>query len=307
MDSIPGIQASPLPVRSACRPIWAALYVFSGQHSNLTAQFTFEDSAPIRAEVLGSESFTFHSYIGPGYAGEIDAISKQMNSRFGNRHDKFVLSPPDGTDYFLVTYPPTPVEAYPDVLQGTNVQLPASGTYRIGRQNNDLSVDHVASMAMPLHGQWQDVDQSDGEFLRFFADGVRLASPEYFVPAGVAFDPCMHDGGCSAEFLDRLFNTEMTMTIHYYRISRTADVLTRIPLKQVGTGWKSVQAQSASTTAQSGGDDDEFVYLPIVARQIKPTPVPTPTPQVPADDASGCPCGWFDSVGRMFDYIAPQN
>lgn len=275
-------------------------YIFSGQQTNLTAQFTLIDPSPIQVTVLGSESFGFRSYIGPGTADQMGPLNEQMQRRFGNRHDKFTLNPLTGADYFLVRYPPTPVEPYPDVLKEINVALPGGGTYRIGRSDNTLSVDHTASMAMPLYGQWQDRDQSDGEFLRFFSDGTRLASPEYFVPAGVAYDPCMRTGGCSDALLDQIYNTEMQLTIYYYQISRTATGLTRIPLRQIGTGWNPAQAQRSNPYQQL----DELIFLPIVARQLAPTPIPTP--QLPADDPTGCPCGWFDSIGRMFDYIPPQ-
>ncbi|MCB0107612.1 MAG: hypothetical protein KDE53_16945 [Caldilineaceae bacterium] len=302
-------------------------YVFSGRHANLTATFTMQDSSPIQVEPLGNETFTFHSYIGVGNAGQLDSLREQMQRRFGSRHEKFSLSPPAGADYFLVTYPPTPVEPYPDTMEEDNVPLAASGTYRIGREDNTLSVDHTASMAMPLHGQWQDADQSGGDFLNFFGDGTRLAAPEYFVPAGVGYNSCMRSGGCSDALLDQIFNTGMKMTIHYYRITRTADGLTRIPLRQVGTSWKGFAAQSAGVqsdamshaaelvdamqtmqvqveAARKKRGRDEVVFLPIVRYPVQPTPVPTP--QIPPDDASGCPCGWFDSIGRMFDFIPPQ-
>ncbi|MCB0189280.1 MAG: hypothetical protein KDE31_33650, partial [Caldilineaceae bacterium] len=292
-------------------------YVLSGRHTNLTATFTIEESSAIQVEQLGNESFTFHSYIGVGNAGELDSLRSQMQRRFGNRHDKFDLNPPEGADYFLITYPPTPAEPYPDTMQEDNVPLPAGGTYRIGRSDNSLSVDHTASMAMPLYGQWQDADQSDGEYLHFFSDGSRLASPEYFLPAGVSYNPCMRSGGCSDALLDQIYATEMQITVHYYRVSRVADVLTRIPLRQVGSRWKSVVTQNAATQADSMAhastmvdtmqaieQQDEVIFLPIIRIPTEPTPIPTP--QVPPDDVGGCPCGWFDSIGRMVDYIAPE-
>lgn len=305
--SFTGDGALDVPANMGCT------YVFRGRYTNLTAQFVIQESSPIQVELLGNETFTFHSYIGVGNAGQLDALRDQMQRRFGSRHDKFTLNPPEGADYFLVTYPPTPVEPYPDTMQDDNVPLAASGTYRIAASDNTLSVDHTASMAMPLRGQWQDADQSDGDYLRFFSDTERLAAPEYFVPAGIAYNGCMRSGGCPDSLLDQIYATEMQMTIHYYRISRIANGLSRIPLKQVGSHWKTAVAQSAEVTSNSAtdasadaavdalGQQEGSVYLPLIMYPVQPTPIP----QVPADDPSGCPCGWFDSLGRMLDYIAP--
>lgn len=279
-----------------------------GRHGNLTAEFTMQDSSPIQVEVMGSETFPFHSYIGVGNAGQLNELREQMQRRHGSRHEKFTLSPPEGADYFLVAFPPTPAEPYPVTMADDNVPLPASGTYRIGREDNTLSVDHVASMAMPLRGQWQDADQSDGSYLKFFANGTRLAAPEYFIPTGVPYQSCMRFGGCSEAVLDQVFNTEMQMTIYYYRVTRVADVLTRIPLRAVGSRWESSAQQSNAITASAQRQQDGVVYLPLVRNPVKPTPLPTatPKPNVPDDNPEGCPCGWFDSIGRMFDYIPPQ-
>jgi hypothetical protein len=42
---------------------------------------------------------------------------------------------------------------------------------------------------------------------------------------------------------------------------------------------------------------NEQVYLPYVS-------VAVPPPTIRDDgDRNGCPCGWFDSLGRMLDYV----
>jgi hypothetical protein len=274
------------------------VYNLTGRRTNLTATFVVTTPNYLTVAVQGQEDFIFHAYIGAGNAGHMAKLNEQMNRRHGNRHDKFDLTIPDGTDYVLVKYPPTPVDPYmgqPEI----NVFLPSSGTYRINGGDNTLSVDHVSSMAMPLFGQWQDADQSGGDYLRFFSNPRRLASPEYFVPTGVAYDPCMVNGGCSEALLDRIYGAEMTMTIYYYRIARVRDGLTRIPLKQVGPDWQpAANVAAAAQAARPGAKLDDTLYLPVVFA-TEPKPV-----ELPDGDAAGCPCGWFDGYGRMFDYIA---
>ncbi len=297
-------------------------YAVGGRRENLTAQFVVETTNYINVEALGSETFTFRSYAGAGNAGHFANLNGQMMRRYGTRHDKFDLHPPTGAEYVLVKYPPTPVDPYmgqPEI----NAFMPGSGTYRINGPGAMLSVDHVNSMAMPLYGQWQDADQSGGEYLSFFNSPTRLASPEYFVPAGVAFDPCMTNGGCSDALLEQVRNTEMTMTIYYYNISRTTEGLTKLPIKQVGPNWSAARAATRTTMAAPATVDqvsaavttaastdarsttavarapqrDNPVYLPLIST-APPAPV-----VLPDGDRSACPCGWFDGYGRMFDYV----
>ncbi len=285
------------------------VYNINGHRTNLTATFVVTTANYLTVEQKGQQDFSFHSYIGAGNAGQMAKLNEQMNRRHGNRHDKFDLAIPDGTDYVLVKYPPTPVDPYmgqPEI----NVFLPSSGTYRINAGDNTLSVDHVNSMGMPLFGQWQDADQKGGEYLRFFNNPTRIASPEYFVPAGIPYDACMVNGGCSEELLDRIYSAEMTMTVYYYRVARIRDGLTRIPLKQVGPDWSAAltAAQSAFAPAafapvtatipqQTIPGLDEAVFLPLIFT-AEPVAV-----ELPDGDPTGCPCGWFDEFGRMFDFV----
>jgi hypothetical protein len=288
-----------LPANSGCN-----LHL-AGDYGDLTAQYTFITASPIQIETLGSQTFTFQSYIGPGGAGRLESLRSQMEGRFpGIRHDKFPLTVPDGADYAFVHYPPTPVMPNPFGDIERNQRQPASGTYRFSTGvNNVLSVDHTASMGMPIFGQWQDADQAPGtSSLPFFSSTTILASPEYFVPTGIGYDPCMTNGGCSTELLDAIYNATMPMTIYYYRVTRTRGGLNRIPLTQVGPAWspgRSVELREDTellTAAQVA--NGEKLYLPLIQSEIISTPEP--------DDAAGCPCGWFDNLGRMFDYIPPQ-
>ncbi len=268
-------------------------------YANVTAEFVFNLPARISVTVLGSAAGTFRSYIGPGYAGQLDSLRSQMQARYKNRHDDIDVSPPAGTEFILVKFPPTPVDPYVDPNQ------PSSGTYRIRRPNGKLSVDHTNTMALPFYGQWQDADQSGGaEFLPAFSDGVRVSSPEYFVPVGFNYDPCMTNGGCPANLLEDIYNATMTLDLYFYKIDRIQNGLTQIPLRQVGPSW-SPGAVTASA-APAAGDahmaprwnaplvDETTLYLPAILY----------SEPIASDDPANCPCGWFDADGRMLDYVA---
>jgi hypothetical protein len=290
----------PVPANRGCA------IVFRGYRSNLTATFTINSPRRITIRELGSETFTFHSYIGPGDPGKIGGLASQMQRAFGNRHDKFAMRPPVGAEFAFVTFPPTPVHPYVDEPVEQNLQLPGSGTYRIGRLNSlNLSVDHVVSAPIPLYWQTRDADQSSGsEFLPSFTTPGELASMEYFVPAGIPYDPCMRTGDCSNELINQIYDATMQMTIHYLVIDRIDTGLTRIPLRQVGPSWSPGLAASEISAAQAtlpatapGGR--ARVHMPLIYADV---PV-----VLPPDDRTGCPCGWFDGDGRMFDFTpAPE-
>jgi hypothetical protein len=273
--------------------------IVRGQYNNFRAQFTVTAPQQVRVTVMGSESFSFHSYIGVGASGLFGSLNSQMHGRYGNRHEKFQLNPPAGSEYLLVNFPPTPIDPYAG-QDAVTYSLAGSGSYRIARSGNDLSVDHLNTMGLALYGQWQDVDQKGGEYLTFFSDGNRIGVPEYFLPAGVAYDPCMTNGGCSNSLLDRIYNATMTMNVYYYKVERIVDGLTRIPLRQVGNSWKPGLSLAAGGDVQAAANQEEKLFLPIVFTLDD-------TPTLPGDDPSGCPCGWFTADGRMVDYIEPAN
>lgn len=262
-------------------------------YTNVTAEFVFTLPAQISVTVLGSATGTFRSYIGPGYAGQLASLQSQMQARYSNRHDDITVNPPAGTEFILVKFPPTPVDPYVDPYKA------GSGTYRIRRPNGKLSVDHTNTMALPFYGQWQDADQSGGaEFLPAFSDGVRVSSPEYFVPTGISYDPCMTNGGCPANLLEDISNATMTLDIYFYQIERIRNGLTQIPLQQVGPSWSPAAVMASATPDaprwNSPLADETSLYLPAIL-YAEP---------IAADDPTNCPCGWFDSDGRMLDFIA---
>lgn len=266
-----------------------------GSHPELTATFVIQNApASVRMVSLGEETFQFHSYIGPGDAGRVDALRSQMSSRYGDRHDKFTINPPADADYMLAIFPPTPVSPYPT----GPVTGPSSGTYRLAQGNNILSVDHVNSVGMPIHGQWRDADQSGGaEYLPQIDSVDTIASPEYFVPAGVAYDPCMENGGCPDSLLERIYNSEMTLTVRYYQVERIVNGLDRVPLRQVGTGWSRMAREALATLMEPPWTTaNHRSFIPLIANGSDGSGT------IPPDDTEGCPCGWFDADGAMLDF-----
>ncbi len=279
----------------------------TGIHDNLTATFVVDAPQAIDVTLLGEESFTFHSYIGGGYAGELESLRSQME-RFGARHEKFTLSPPTGSEFIFVNYPPTPADAYTPAWFNVpaNVAQPSSGTYRLATNVNTLSSDHTGAYAMPLQGQWRDADQAGGSvYLPYLRENPILAAPEYFLPAGVPYDPCMTGGGCSDGLLQQIYNTPMTMTVLYLSVRRTDPGLDRIPLKQVGPSWSPGAARmvgSAQEPRPEAGPRSPLqetippsLFLPLVMNGPG-------TPSTPPEDPTGCPCGWFDQAGQMLDF-----
>lgn len=287
-----GAEGLAIPANMGCT------ITLTGKHSNLTARFTLNVPRQVKVTHLGGESFSAHSYIGVGSAGILTSLSAQMDQRFGTRHDKFRLSPPTGAEYALVRFPPTPVDPYADDSEG-NRPIPGSGTYRFHIAGGFLSSDHVASMGLSLFGQWLDADlAANAEYLPYLTNTTRLASMEYFVPPGIDYDPCMTNGGCPDPLLNQIYTTTYTMTIDYYQVERVvATGLERFPLRMVGPVWTAgapAIIHRASEIITPTEAISMSLYLPIVVG-MSTTP--------PPDDRTGCPCGWFDTLGRMVDFI----
>ncbi len=208
--------------------------------ADLTAEFVFDYPQKVTVEPLGSETFTFRSYVGPGFAGRIESLANQMKSNYPDRHDKFPLNPPTGTDFVWLNYPPSPVSAYasPTSTLDNNIRLPSSGTYRLIGEGDTKSVDHLVSMGLPLDAQWIDSGLSGGQWLERTNPIEVLSAPEYFVPPGVPYQSCMKDGGCDDTLLDEIYNASAEMTLHYYHVRRLrSSNLMRVPLRQVGPNW----------------------------------------------------------------------
>jgi hypothetical protein len=314
-----GLQASTftadgalvLPANQGCE-----LIMSWQNYSQITAVFSANVQPDVSVSHLGSQTFTFHSYLGVGYAGLMDNLRSQLaNAGFGGRHEKFELSIPEGADYFLLSFPPSPVDPYtqfPGNPTG-NVDRPTGGTYRIDTIGA-LSVDHVNSMGLPLFGHWIDMDISGGTYLAHEKWPTHLAAPEYFVPAGVSYDPCMlaQTPNCSYSVLSNVYNTAMTMTIHYLRVERETCVPDRVPLRMVGPSYNprsglavpdvlenmsSVCSEPYPVLSRLTAADGMtwFIHLPAANRKY--------CFKIPPDDPTGCPCGYFTEDGRMMDFI----
>lgn len=285
-----------LPANMGCK-----LYV-NGASGALTGVFTFNAAQTVQAQVLGSQSMQFHSYIGPGYAGQLASLQQQLIAKYGNRAEDLKVNPPSGTEFVWVRYPATPVAPW-------DPSTPSGGTYRIRRSNAKLSVDHVVSMAIPLYGQWQDADQSSGsKFLPYFTDSVAVSAPEYFVPTGVAYNACMTNGGCPDSLLQQIHDATMPMTVYYLALSRVSADLEQVKLAAVGPSWSPGQQPSAQANAVAEGD------AATAPAEVGPSAIDAPynvhLPYIAAhralaadNPAAGCPCGWFTGDGRMVDFV----
>lgn len=283
-----------IPANMGCE-----MWIHWKNYTELTAVYVIQHRPVVSVTLMGTEVFTFYSYVGVGYEGVLKPLVEQLRSRYGSRHDKFEMHIPAGADYFFLNFPPMPVDPYTEFPGNRydNVNRPVGGTYRIDSEGG-LSVDHVNSMGLPLYGHWIDIDPNSGEvYLPHYKQPVRLASPEYFVPAGVSYDSCMIYGGCPDWLLDQIYNTPMTMRILYLKVERMSCGLTRIPLRMVGPGWSGQMSVSASYRPVSTSPYSYTVFLPMVFRDF--------CASLPPDDPADCPCGWFTPEGRMVDFI-PQ-
>jgi hypothetical protein len=281
-------------------------YFIWGDYPDLTAEFVFDYPQQISVETLGSQTFGFHSYIGVGGAGQIQSLADQMERAFGNRHDKFGLTIPSGADYVWLNYPPTLVSAYASETPTLdhNIRLPSSGTYRLIGYGDTKSVDHVVAMGLPLQAQWMDADLGGGTWLPRTAAIQLLGAPEYFVPPGIEFDPCMVSGGCPDSLLQAIYAKEAQMTIYYYRIRRLLrSDLMKVPLRQTGPSWSPSSTTSvpvdalAPSAVETTSLPNAVIRLPLIINMAPPPTFPDDTPQ------SGCPCGWFDEYYRMLDVV----
>ncbi len=317
-----GANPARIPANSGCR------IVLGGSQTNVTARFTIVATPKVSVKPVGEETFLAHSYIGEGSAGKLQLLVEQMLRRFGTRHDSFKLNIPTGADYMFVKYGPIPFDPY---ISGSpaNYGLPGSGTYRFDlASTNWLSVDTVNSMGIPTRGNWRDADQmGSSEYLSYGPLRSRIKTPEYFLPPGIRFDQCMVDGGCSDDLLQQIYDKTFPVQVYYYQVERLPGAeLMRVPLRMVGNGWSATatlaDTQPASsfyangagmpaTAASARAQADAAAVLPAQAEQTTPTYLPivnksNPPPPLPPDDPTGCPCGWFDAQGQMYDFIPPR-
>lgn len=281
-------------------------------YRELSAIFIIDAPTSTRIQTIRTDHHTFHSYLGPGYRGLLSPLVNQLYAAgYRDRAESALLTPPADADYFFVHFEPTlvdPLSIFPGNPTG-NLDRAGGGTYRIGIPQG-LSVDHINSMGLPLYGHWQDVDQGSGRYLNYSRTPVRLSAPEYFVPPGIPYHPCMINGGCPRDLLDRIYNTPTTVKITYLRVDRTSTNLERIPLHMAGAGYSGTAAAPENELAAAEGLSVEMAAAAPAALPKRRAFLPLTSAYrvtVPADTAAGCSsdggCGWFAPDGRMVDYI----
>jgi hypothetical protein len=298
-------QGRSIPANSGCR-----LYIGGADYPVLKGVFTLQVEPSVQATVLGTQQETFNSYIGPGSIGIFGPLMQQLLATYGSRAPSVHLNIPDGANFFLLRFPPMPGDPYTD--SGTNppylnAARQSAGTYRLRQPAHALSADLTFSAAFPVRRAWQDADQASGSYyLPVITSPSELETPEYILPAGIPYNNCFTQGNCSGTVLDQIYRQQMTLQVTYLSITRPAIGGEWIPLKMAGPGWSASAAgtdpaasdpalQMASPEAPLprtlSGPLDHYVFLPLVSSAI---PEETPPP--------GCPCGWFDSGGRMLGF-----
>ena len=292
-----------IPANSGCR-----ILLPNADYEHLTGVFTLKIDSTPTVSVTGVQQAPFRSYIGDGNVGIFEPLMAQLRDTYGARADRIPLNVPAGTSHFLLRFPPMPADPYTDRDVGTpypNADRPVSGTYRLWRPVHDLSSDLTISAAFPISEAWRDADQAPGTvFLPLMTNPNELAAPEYIIPAGVAYQSCFTTGTCSSTILEEIYTTSMTLEIIYLSVTKPALGGEWIPLEMAGPLWAPSTSDIGSTDptlkqpAQEVGPFfapsdapvyDYRIYLPFVATDVEEIP-------------TGCPCGWFDSLGRMLGF-----
>jgi hypothetical protein len=290
-----------IPPNGGC---WIKL--LNANYYPLKGVFTLELEPAVRASVLGTQQGTFQSYIGPGGVGIFQPLMGQLRSTYSDRHGRIPLSIPAGANYFLLKFPPMPGDPYTDTqLPYRNADRLSAGTYRLS--GTDLSTDMVFSAAFPLQNAWKDADQAPGsEFLPVLTDLPELATLEYVLPAGIAWNSCFTQGNCSPEILRQIHDAVMSLEIVYLSVSKPTAGGEWVSLQLAGPAWAPSNLDGSGEGLEFAAAPDRSareaiafsetatdtyrIFLPFVSGGSREAP---PT---------GCPCGWFDPLGRMLGF-----
>lgn len=293
-----------LPANSGC---W--IRIPGANYYPLIGVFTLELEPSVRASVLGTQQDTFQSYIGPGGVGIFQPLMSQLRSTYSDRHGRIPLSIPAGANYFLLKFPPMPGDPYTDQIWGPpnlNANRLSGGTYRLS-DDPKLSVDMVFSAAFPVQNAWQDADQAQrSEFLPVLTNPTELATLEYVLPAGIAWNSCFTQGNCPSDVLRQIHDAVMSLEIVYLSVSKPAAGGEWISLQMAGPAW-------SPSNLGGSGEGLEFVAAPDTSARaaIAFSEAPTPTHRIllpfvsggsREEPPTGCPCGWFDPLGRMLGF-----
>ena len=298
-----------LPANMGCD-----LIISHRNYVQLTGVFTADVRPEVSVQVLGSQQFAFGSYLGPGYTGLLGDLVTQLRAKFDDRHYRLRLNIPPGADYFLLNFPMLPVDPFTQFPENThgNIDRPSGGTYRV--YGSGLSVDHVNTMGLPLYGHWVDSDRSSGEYLSYFQQPSQLEAPDYIIPDGVQYEPCMLSGTCPDSLLEQIWDTRMTLEIIYLRVERTAagaSGMDQIPLKMVGPEWHGPDGAAAAASSP----DSAVPSVPprgtvpvartdgLTYRIYVPLSLNNYWGDLPPDVPDDRPQGWFAEDGRMLDFV----
>jgi len=270
-----------------------------GDRPVLTATFTYRAATPARVTYLGAQEATFQTYIGPCSAGDMGLFASlvtQLQARYpGIRHPRIPLDVPSGANYVMFTYPPMDYDVYATVYDGSdphnNMMRPIAGTVRLAPDEAMLSQNLTHGGAFPLNVAWQDADQSAGPYLSVMRDVDRITPPEYFVPPGVAYDPCFRDGACSEQLLTLIYEQPIPIRIIYLGVTTDTGVVEAIPLRAADDPRYPIMGLTQAGLAEQAiapPDGDYVAYVPLLVR--------------PLDVAR--PAGYFESSsGRMVGYV----
>ncbi|HSJ57486.1 MAG TPA: hypothetical protein VLC95_09915 [Anaerolineae bacterium] len=291
-----------LPANGGC---W--IRIEGGNHAELTGVFTLDLNPSVYVSLVGTQAESFRSYIGEGWVGLFQPLMDQLRNTYGDRHDYIPLQIPEGANYFLLKFPPMPADPYTDTSSSPrplNLDRPTGGTYRLYDGNLELSSNMVFSAGFPLTRAWRDADDAPGStFLPVMQNPPQLAVPEYVIPAFMAYNNCFTTGGCPNDVLQQIRDAQMPLEIIYLRVDPPATG-EWVPVKLAGPAWfpstgdvpgDGVQGTLVGTTATVTETQRFFLPLLVVTHEEVPPPPPPPPP--------GCPCGWFDPMGRMLGFV----
>ncbi len=298
-----GADGLAIPSNGGCR-----IRIRGANYFPMTGVFTLEVSPSTQAQVVGSQQATFKSYIGVGNVGIFTKLMEQMSKRYGARNWRIPLNIPAGANLFLLKFPPMAGDAYSDQNSGPpylNASRPSGGTYRLAKNITDLSTDMTFSAAFPLKRFWQDADQAPGSrYLPVYANPDQLEAPEYVLPAGIAYNNCFTQGNCSSSILEQIYNTQMTLEIVYLSVTNPRVGGQWVPVKMAGPQWS---PSAAASMLLDWVPEQQLVQNANAMLDLNDVPTDThkaflPLVSVSEAKPSGCPCGWFDSLGRMLGF-----
>lgn len=291
-----------IPPNSGCH-----IQLHGAHYYPLTGVFTFNFDPLIRASVLGTQQASFQSYIGPGDVGLFRPLMNQLETRYDWRHGRIPLQVPAAAKYFLLKYPPMPVDPYTDMADHVydNVGRPTSGTYRLAGEGDTLTADLQVSGAFPLDVAWKDADLSSGNRFLPLVRRPRILTPlEYIVPAGVAYNDCFLQGNCPTSILEQIHDAEMTLEIIYLSVETVGSEGQWTSIKMAGPAWSPSEIDSSGATlvVLTTPADEEAPKTPGETPE-RPWTVFLPSLSKAMKQPTGCPCGRFDNAGRMLDYL----